>query len=415
MVNSQNERSVYTTNILLRQVPLFGVHHMQAHALTPRLVNALDEVIGEDARCSWPDLKPEFPFLSLLVSGGHTLFIHSIGVADHRILASTNDIAIGDCLDKCARSILPRHVLDASSHVSYGSLLESFAFPANIRTSHSGWKEVLARRTESPYGWQLPIPLLATRGGKKSKSMEFSFTGLATSAIRIATNGWIDGKLGTRPRGIPMPEEEARFLAKEVMRIAFQHLASRVVLQLNKEREAHNIMPTTPLSKTLVVSGGVAANRFLRQVLGHYLTSEGYSDVKLLIPPNDLCTDNAAMIAWTAFEMISIQKSGLEPEHLEIDVLKKWSLENILHPEKEANLQDSIGDAAAKAPNSFDNHSESSLATEQASKSVVDGVSSEMEVSSSSSTRDWTSKVYRNQLNMDSSAQPVREANTTEI
>ncbi|KAH0314795.1 peptidase M22, glycoprotease, partial [Aureobasidium melanogenum] len=75
-------------------VSVIGVHHMQAHALTPRLVSALESrtVTG-----------PSFPFLSALVSGGHSMLIESTGLTDHKILATTGDIALGDCLDKAAR------------------------------------------------------------------------------------------------------------------------------------------------------------------------------------------------------------------------------------------------------------------------------------------------------------------------
>jgi tRNA A37 threonylcarbamoyltransferase TsaD len=347
---------------------VIGVHHMQAHALTPRLCSAMSQLVtpAEVHASGWPGPEPAFPFLTLLVSGGHTLLLHSTGVANHRILASTNDIAIGDCLDKCARSILPQAVLDSSKDVSYGRLLESFAFPISGKDAYNETPLGRSRgsgSSQSPYGWQLPVPLLATRGGQKSKSMEFSFTGLATYAIRVATNGWVNGKLGTESRTSPMHEEEARFLAREVMRIAFEHLASRVTIYLQRERTAHNIMPTTPISTSLVISGGVAANQYLRHVFESRLSME---QLNIVIPPIDMCTDNAAMIAWTAHEMFPILfpqtvaeklgRPGATGKHilqnirsqdqLQMDVLRKWSLENIQHPEKESSVQDAIGDAA---------------------------------------------------------------------
>ncbi|KAE9983782.1 hypothetical protein BLS_003698 [Venturia inaequalis] len=339
-------------------VPLIGVHHMQAHALTTRLFAAMKQ-------CTSPkelhvEMQTAFPFLTLLISGGHTLLLHSTGIADHRILANTDDIAIGDCLDKCARSILPQSLLDSSTDVSYGRLLESFAFPAP--GPHAYNETALSRGRgsrafQSPYGWQLPVPLLATRGGQKSRCMQFSYTGLVTSATRVAENGWVDGRLGKQPRKIPMPEQEARYLAREVMRIAFEHLASRVSLQIEREKQhiVDEIMPKTPPSNTLVISGGVAANQYLRHV---FKSQPSLAHLDIIIPPINLCTDNAGMIAWAAHEMLPIlhprMDMALGRHHswtptqgqLEMDVLRKWSLENILHPEKESNARETIGDAA---------------------------------------------------------------------
>jgi N6-L-threonylcarbamoyladenine synthase len=105
-------------------VPFLAIHHMQAHALTPRLVNAMKATVSGGAAV----LQPAFPFLTILVSGGHTMLIDSAGLTDHAILAETGDIALGDCLDKAARAILPQHLLKAP----YGKALEDFAFPESL-------------------------------------------------------------------------------------------------------------------------------------------------------------------------------------------------------------------------------------------------------------------------------------------
>lgn len=365
---------------------MIGVHHMQAHALTPRLCSALEQYAALKEQTVGP--QPAFPFLTLLISGGHTLLLQSTGVAHHRILANTDDIAIGDCLDKCARSILPQSLLDSSTDVSYGRLLESFAFP--IPGPHTYDETPLScdrgsRAFQSPYGWQLPVPLLATRGGQKSKSMQFSYTGLVTSATRVAENGWVDGKLGKEPRKVPMPEQEARYLAREVMRIAFEHLASRVSLQIQREHMAREIMPTTPISNALVIAGGVAANQYLRHV---FRSQPSLSHIDIIIPPIDLCTDNAAMIAWAAHEMFPILHPQLAASmseaprrqwsqthgQLEMDVLRKWSLENILRPEKETNARDAIGDAATVVGRKPD------ALTESSNKSLVEQESNEFKI-----------------------------------
>jgi N6-L-threonylcarbamoyladenine synthase len=326
------------------QVPLYGVHHMQAHVLTPRLMTALQSFTHFD------EVAPRFPFLSLLVSGGHTLLLHTKSITDHSILAETSDIAIGDCLDKIARTILPAELARSSTNGSFGSLLERFAFPApkeeaqpihyDYQPPRSRYDVELRSQLESPYGWNCPSPLHNSRGGTKKDAMEFSFAGLVTYANRVAQFGFnvVRGKLGKTAREIPMGEVEARLLARETMRVAFEHLAGRVVLALESERKNQT---EADWSKTLVISGGVAANRFLRYLMREYLKARGFPDVEICVPPPDLCTDNAAMIAWAGYEM---HEAGHRDSALRTRALRKWSLENILHPEREDDARATGGD-----------------------------------------------------------------------
>lgn len=227
------------------QVPLVAVNHMQAHALTPRLVSAM-------ANANDAQPPPAFPFLSLLVSGGHTMLIHSKSLTDHPTLATTADIAIGDAIDKMARLILPPEVLETSQSTMYGPLLERFAFPDTEYgyTAPKTREQELTRKITS-WGWSFGPPLAETRSGSKSKALEYSFTGLCSSAKRI-----VEGAKH------PLSEEERRDLAKESMRVAFEHLASRVVLWLNHAKKTNPSMLED--LETLVVSGGVAANKYLR-------------------------------------------------------------------------------------------------------------------------------------------------------
>jgi N6-L-threonylcarbamoyladenine synthase len=322
------------------QVPLYSVHHMQAHAMTPRLLNAIQSYKSLD------DITPKFPFMSLLVSGGHTLLLNTKSITQHRILAETSDIAIGDCLDKTARSILPKELAKSSTNGSFAPLLERFAFPATsdetesinyeYRPPRSRHDMELRSQQASPYGWNCPNPLHTTRGGTKKNAMEFSFAGLVTYVNRVAAYGFDleAGKLGKSMRETPMREDEARVLARETMRVVFEHLASRVVLALEREREFKD---EAKWSKMLVISGGVAANKFLRHVMRNYLTARGFRDVEICVPPPELCTDNAAMIAWTAYEMHS---AGHRDSGLRDRALRRWSLENILHPEREEDARD---------------------------------------------------------------------------
>lgn len=229
------------------QVPVVGVNHMQAHALTPRLVSAM-------APKQSPRAEPVFPFLSLLVSGGHSLLLHSTGLTSHAILATTLDIAIGDVIDKMARSVLPPEFIQQSDEIMYGRLLERFAFPVGeeehaYAAPATRTEELAMKRTS--WGWGIGAPLAETRSGSKSKSMEYSFSGLGSAVKRIRDNA-----------GAVLGIDERQELAREAMRVAFEHLASRVVMALEKLRAEH-VNSDTELG-TLVVSGGVASNSYLR-------------------------------------------------------------------------------------------------------------------------------------------------------
>lgn len=285
------------------QVPLIGVNHMQAHALTPRLASALKHGAKYD-----PD--PAFPFLSLLVSGGHTLLVHSKSITDHEILARTKDVAVGDCLDKAARAVLPSSVLAQSKDAMYGTLLETFAFSSGPEsydyTPPTRRHEELARKP-TKWGWSLGAPLSETRAGK-SRAMEFTFTGTQSNVERICkTRNW-EAEHGT---------EERVDLARESLRVVFEHLCSRVVMALQQ------FTAQTIGIHTLVVSGGVARNNFLKHVLRSFLDARGFSHVRLLFPPAPLCTDNAAMIGWTGIEMF---EAGWESD-LSIQARRKWAID----------------------------------------------------------------------------------------
>lgn len=251
------------------QVPLVGVHHMQAHALTPRFVSAVESKSGQP--------EPEFPFLSLLVSGGHTLLIHSKSLVDHQILASTSDSAIGDCLDKVARAVLPPEILESCPGTMYGAALERYAFSEDDRLSGSrdgsqygytapqSFHEELMKKTTT-YGWALKPPLSESPKSLRAKSLEFSFTGLTTQAERIAKfSVTSNGKIGPGARNqTDFTLSERKTLAQETMRLAFEHLVGRVILSLEHLKSVD--LGAAEKIHTLVVSGGVAANGYLRHM-----------------------------------------------------------------------------------------------------------------------------------------------------
>ncbi|TKA65186.1 hypothetical protein B0A55_10751 [Friedmanniomyces simplex] len=318
-------------------IPLIGVHHMQAHALTPRLMTAISNADANQRRRieagatgeTIATLEPAFPFLTLLVSGGHTMLLDSKCLTEHRVLAETQEIAIGQYLDKAARAILPPELLKAP----YGRSFEEFAFqsiskdssergkpahgttedyvePCRPRYKYSPprTKQELLERRDSLWGWALTPPLVERAGGE-SKRMEYTFAGLLTFIERL-----VDQR-ATEPGC--MTSEERRALAQEVQRVAFEHLASRVLLYLTSRAAADW------KGDTIVVSGGVAANNFLRHVLRSILDARGFGHIKLAFPPIELSTDNALMIAWAGIEMYD---AGWRSS-LDIGPIRKWSLD----------------------------------------------------------------------------------------
>ncbi|RKF77685.1 tRNA N6-adenosine threonylcarbamoyltransferase, mitochondrial [Golovinomyces cichoracearum] len=288
------------------QVPLVGVNHIQAHALTPRLVSSLNT--SDVAIDKGEEPSPTFPFLSLLVSGGHTILVHSRSIWDHEILAETSDIALGDMLDKSARAILPISRISSSSDVVYGRLLEEFVFPLHSSEhKYTPLKASMIARDgiKDGFKWKITPPFLNPGPeGAQKHCKELSFSGIGGKARSIMQN-------------FPdMSVNERRCLGKTVMTVAFEHLGSRVLSAL-KHADLKQI-------KTLVVSGGVASNKFLRTVLRHLLDSRGFQSIHLDIPPPELCTDNAAMIAWTGMEMF---EAGFSSQ-LSAIALKQWTIDS---------------------------------------------------------------------------------------
>ncbi|KAK4154630.1 tRNA N6-adenosine threonylcarbamoyltransferase [Chaetomidium leptoderma] len=366
------------------QVPLVAVHHMQAHALTPRMVNALEHTL--------PQPNPEYPFMSLLVSGGHTQLLLSRSVTSHSILAEAKNIAIGDMLDKCARAILPADVIAQAGDVMYGALLETFAFPPSDPAPSSSIDPSIIK---DPYKLTPPLPDTTTTTSSSSSSRDqyeaaaaqqqkhgYIYTAPARRADEIKpycspTYGWIltppladrremaydfsgfGGQVQRIMQQNPaMDVPQRRALARETMRIAFEHLASRIIFalddlcgarekaaaaaaatQLELQIQHHqtiqpelegtqkpNTGPLLVVVETLVVSGGVASNSFLALVLREMLRVRGHGPETLRVvrPPARLCTDNAAMIAWAGMEMY---EAGWVSR---VDVLpqRKWAMDD---------------------------------------------------------------------------------------
>ncbi len=225
--------------------PLIAVNHLEGHALSPRLVE--------------PDLG--FPYLLLLVSGGHCQLLEVRGVGDYRRLATTIDDAAGEAFDKAAK------LLDLG--YPGGPAIESLAAEGD------------------PAAVPLPRPLLG------SAEPHFSFAGLKSAVQRAVTAG------SHRPADIAASFQQA----------VIDCLVDRTRLAL-----AGSDAPT------LVVAGGVAANRPIREALAR-LASE--QQRRFSVPPAWLCTDNAAMIAWAGAERHAM---GLS-DPLDVPARARWPLD----------------------------------------------------------------------------------------
>ncbi len=220
--------------------PFVAINHLEAHALTARLPGLV------------PDGAP-FPYLLLLLSGGHSQCIAVDGLGQYRRLGGTVDDAVGEAFDKVAK-------------------LMGLPWPGGPHV------ERLAREGDAK---RFPFP----RPMKGRAGCDFSFSGLKT-AVAHAIAAYPDGAL---------PIQDARDLAA-----SFQAAVADVMF--DRAKAALTIMPD---AKLLVVAGGVAANGAVRAALDKAAAARG---AVLVAPPVRLCTDNAVMVAWAGVERL---KHGL--------------------------------------------------------------------------------------------------------
>jgi N6-L-threonylcarbamoyladenine synthase len=218
------------------QKPFLAVNHLEAHALTARLTDGLD-----------------FPYLLLLVSGGHCQLLCVEAVGRYRRLGTTLDDAAGEAFDKAAK-------------------LLGLGFPGGPAIAR-------AAREGDPGRFPLPRPLSGRPG------CDFSFSGLKTAVRRlVAERAELD------PRTVAD-------LAAAVETAICDALVDRTRNAILWFRRRH------PSGKTLVAAGGVAANTSLRQRLDALAHGTG---LDFVAPPVGLCTDNAAMIAWAGLERLRL-------------------------------------------------------------------------------------------------------------
>jgi len=237
------------------RIPVIGLHHLEGHLLSPLLA----------------DPAPRFPFVALLVSGGHTQLMRVGGVGDYDLLGETVDDAAGEAFDKTAKLLgLP---------YPGGPALSKLAEDGN------------------PKRFKLPRPMLG------SGDLNFSFAGLKTAVLTLAGNNTVDAQ------------------TRADIAAGFQQAAVDVLVAKSVQA-----MRDTGLGE-LVVAGGVGANRPLREALLARAQDEGF---RVYFPPLDLCTDNGAMIAFAGALRLQDAKTRADALRLQpFGARARWDLEDL--------------------------------------------------------------------------------------
>jgi N6-L-threonylcarbamoyladenine synthase len=239
-------------------LPAIPIHHLEGHLLSPRLA----------------DPCPEFPFVALLVSGGHTQLMRVDDVGHYTLLGETMDDAAGEAFDKTAK-------------------LLGLGYPGG---------PALARLAEqgNPDAISLPRPML------HSGNLDFSFSGLKTAVL-------------TRLKDAQALAVVSDTLAADLAAATQQAIVEVLVAKSIKALDQTGL-------KRLVVAGGVGANRLLRAKLSHALIKR---QAEAFFPPLELCTDNGAMIAFAAAQRIARGLVDLTDHQHGFDVRPRWDLASI--------------------------------------------------------------------------------------
>ncbi|KIJ59632.1 hypothetical protein HYDPIDRAFT_100379 [Hydnomerulius pinastri MD-312] len=247
--------------------PVVGVHHMQAHALTPLLTSPTAQ-------------RPEFPFLTLLVSGGHTLLVLAKSPSSFQILANTVDESIGRAYDKVARML----------KMPWGNRGPAASLEEFCR------KDI--KESDAPYIEPFAVPM----PGK----LAFSYSGLHSAVDRyIAASE------------LYLTEAHRVALGRAFQDAAVRQLCAKLVQCLSMlERKDIDV-------RHVVASGGVASNSFLRSRLKEALEKHSPErEISLTFPPIELCTDNAVMVGWASMYRFLAENY----DDYTVELRPKWSI-----------------------------------------------------------------------------------------
>tara|TARA_B100001123_G_scaffold351803_1_gene402988 strand:- start:623 stop:1696 length:1074 start_codon:yes stop_codon:yes gene_type:complete len=232
--------------------PFIAVNHLEGHALSPKLNSNLS-----------------YPYLLLLISGGHSQFLSVKGLGDYKRLGTTIDDALGEAFDKTAK-------------------LLGIEFPGGPQI------EILAEKG-NPEKYKLPKPIY-NRGG-----CNLSFAGLKTAILKISKN---------------IKTEQEKFdLAASFQKTIEEILCKKTEVAFNEFEKENNLK-----EKIFVIAGGVAANKKIRSMLINLCNKNNYQNI---FPPIQFCGDNAAMIAMVGLEKFKIKKFN----DLNYPAKPRWSLD----------------------------------------------------------------------------------------
>ncbi|OGT30693.1 MAG: tRNA (adenosine(37)-N6)-threonylcarbamoyltransferase complex transferase subunit TsaD [Gammaproteobacteria bacterium RIFCSPHIGHO2_12_FULL_35_23] len=232
------------------QIPTLGVHHMEAHLLAPML----------------EEEKPAYPFVALLVSGGHTLLVKVEALGHYQLLGESVDDAVGEAFDKTAK-------------------LLGLPYP--------GGPELAKLAEQGQRGhYQFPRPMI------HSPDFNFSFSGLKTSVLQVVTKATLTPAI------------------KADIAKSFEEAVVDTLVSKCRKALLHTAL------KQLVIGGGVSANKSLRADLAKMASEMG---AKLYYPKLEFCTDNGAMIAYTGCQRLLLGQH----DDLTIKARPRWSLEEL--------------------------------------------------------------------------------------
>ena len=234
--------------------PLVAVNHLEGHALTARLTDHV-----------------QFPYLMLLVSGGHSQFVLVRGVGEYERWGGTIDDALGEAFDKVAK-------------------LLSLGHPGGPAVEQ-------AAKAGDPRRFKFPRPLL------REARLDFSFSGLKT-AVRLQAEALA-----------PLDEQDVNDIAA-----SFQASVTEIVATRSRQALQRFRAELPEAAPQLVVAGGVAANRSIAAALA-VVAAE--TDARLVVPPVALCTDNGAMVAWAGAERLALGAA----DGLDVAARPRWPLD----------------------------------------------------------------------------------------
>lgn len=272
------------------QKPLIPIHHMEAHALMVRMENDV-----------------QFPFLCLLISGGHNLLVFVNDVDDYQLLGDSIDDAPGEAFDKITRELKLR-MLPHFEKKSGGQAIEEAA-------------AMCAQPTD-----KYKFPLMMTR----YRDCQFSYAGMKNVAKRLIYSEKKRLSLDVDQVLPDYPDYCANFLGAVA-----RHLCNRTQRAMEFCERKKLFADCT--QRTLVVSGGVACNDFIFTALSQMSGQLNYTAVR---PSKKLCQDNGVMIAWNGVERFLQQKGITSHDAIDkINTIPKCQLgENIIDQVKEANI-----------------------------------------------------------------------------